>query len=144
MTSRKSYLKNYAEDGTSKLSICQKYRIIWAKRFGLGGLTDADMKLIAQTLNRNVIRTRYTFQDRYISTGPTDILVEYTLTNNTKQYVPILLNIPRATTWTLATGSFTVPQGVKSMNVYHLIYTSTDVGKRALHPTITMQVVITL
>lgn len=62
----------------------------------------------------------YTFSDFYQSNIPSQVTIEYTRTNGVLRYVD--LGFPAASaTWQPFQKTFTVPLGVKSLTIYHLI-----------------------
>lgn len=62
----------------------------------------------------------YTFSDYYQSTVASKVEIEYLMTNGTYSYVD-LAAAPISAAWKQYQTSFTVPAGVKSMTVMHLI-----------------------
>ncbi len=65
----------------------------------------------------------YTFSDYYQSTVATELDAAYTLTNGTVQYV-YFGTVGAAPAWTQYSKTFTVPAGVKSVIVYHILYSN--------------------
>jgi len=62
----------------------------------------------------------YTFSDKYQSTVPTFVTVEYKMSNGSFQYQDIV-NPAAAANWTQAQATVTIPAGATSLTVYHLI-----------------------
>ncbi|EKE28394.1 MAG: fibronectin type III protein, partial [uncultured bacterium (gcode 4)] len=60
----------------------------------------------------------YNFTDQYISTVPTIITIEYTFNDNTKQMID-LGTVKASPTWAIASFTFTPPENVKSITIYH-------------------------
>ncbi len=72
--------------------------------------------------------TVYRYSDYYRSTVPTELFIEYANTNNVLSYVS-LGTLPLATDWSLASKTFTVPAGMRSATVYHVI---SSIGRLAI------------
>ncbi len=65
--------------------------------------------------------TMYRFQDQYLSTALTQVVLEYTSTSGANSYI-LLGSLPSsANTWTSFSRSFTTPSDVASVRVFHLI-----------------------
>ena len=62
----------------------------------------------------------YQFSDFYTSDVVTEIIVEYMTTSNTLSYLS-LGDVPVAANWTEVSKSFSIPAGVKSATLYHVI-----------------------
>ncbi len=65
--------------------------------------------------------TAYTYSDWYKSTASSRIVIEYTLTNGTKQYVDLTAALPAAATWTQASGTLTPPANTASVTFMHIL-----------------------
>lgn len=64
--------------------------------------------------------TEYVFSNHYMSSVDTILTVRYTKSDGTVSY-PTLSTLPSATDFTKATVRFTVPQGVVSLTVFHVL-----------------------
>ncbi|HUC20720.1 MAG TPA: hypothetical protein VMR98_04465, partial [Candidatus Polarisedimenticolaceae bacterium] len=62
----------------------------------------------------------YIFSNYYSATVPTDTIVQYTKTDGTFQYVTLGTN-PVAAAWALSQYTFTVPAGITSATIFHVI-----------------------
>lgn len=70
---------------------------------------------IATTTARTLI-----FRDYYKATAQTHVTVDYLLNNGSHRYVDIAI-LPPAPDWTQAQISFTPPEGIQSLTIYHLL-----------------------
>lgn len=62
----------------------------------------------------------YSFSDYYQSNTTTEVIVQYTKTDGTFQYVS-LGTVPASADWTQANFSFMVPTGVQKLSVFHVL-----------------------
>lgn len=62
----------------------------------------------------------YQFSDYYQADAITELVIEYKNTSNVRSYVS-LGELPVAVGWTAVSKSFTVPVGMQSVTVYHII-----------------------
>ena len=64
----------------------------------------------------------YLFTDQYMATAPSELVVRYTLTNGSFQYVDVSGgNLPATSTWKATSARVTIPTNVKSITIFHLI-----------------------
>lgn len=64
--------------------------------------------------------TAYQFSDYYQSDATTELVIEYKSTSNVLSYVS-LGTLPMSAAWTSVTKTFTVPAGMQSATVFHLV-----------------------
>jgi len=91
-----------------------------AARVGITTYTSGDAKWYFNDVTVTPGRT-YTFSESYKSTALTDVLVRYTRTDNTQFYATLTAAVPAAAAWTARTNTITIPTGVKSLTIFHLI-----------------------
>lgn len=90
-----------------------------AARVTLSSHTSGDAKWYADPVAVTAGDT-YTFSDRYQANAPTHVTAEYRLASGGVQYRG-LIALPAAGTWTEARASFTVPDNVNAIAIYHLL-----------------------
>jgi peptidoglycan/xylan/chitin deacetylase (PgdA/CDA1 family) len=90
-----------------------------AAKIQITNYTNGDAKWYFDPVNVTAGDT-LTYTDRYMSDVPTVITVEYHLSNGTLQYVD-LASPAASATWAQAQATFTVPTGVTSLTIFHLI-----------------------
>ncbi len=64
--------------------------------------------------------TSYTFSDYYKSDITSDLVIQYTTSSGVSSYQD-LGNVNSAVNWTLKSSSFTVPAGISTLTVFHMI-----------------------
>ncbi len=85
----------------------------------LASITDGDVKWYANPVAVTP-GASYTYQDYYMSGVATPVMVVMTDASGIDTYVS-LGAAPVATAWTAYSASFTVPTGIKSATIYHLL-----------------------
>lgn len=63
----------------------------------------------------------YTFSDYYMADIASQVTIEYTRTGGALRYVDLGMPVASPTTWQPFQKTFTIPTGVKSLTIYHLI-----------------------
>lgn len=88
-------------------------------RTRITGYTSGDAKWHYQPQSA-VPGKQYTFTDHYKSDTQSRVVVEFTSKNNTKTYYE-LKTAPASADWAIYSDSFTAPNDVKTMTVFHLL-----------------------
>ena len=63
----------------------------------------------------------YTFSNAYQSTATTSLVIRYTSTSNVASYVVLAATVAPSTPWKQMNYNFTVPPGVRSVSVWHVL-----------------------
>lgn len=91
-----------------------------AVEISMSGRTDGDAKWYFDSV-AVVPGQIYTYSDRYKSTAPTAITVQFTNSSGAVSFLDLSLNVPASEDWSTVAHAFTVPAGVTKLTVYHVI-----------------------
>ncbi len=92
-----------------------------AGKVEITGYTDGDAKWAFDHVTVTP-GTTYTFSDHYQSNVPTTVIAEFKTASNVYSYQPIGGTVPAsAAAWNTFTGNVTVPAGIQSMTIFHLL-----------------------
>ncbi len=72
--------------------------------------------------------TLYTYAERYQANTISDVIGRYTMDDGSQHYFGLTKELPPTTGWTFNTGSFCPPIGTKSITLFHLLSTITNLS----------------
>jgi glucose/arabinose dehydrogenase len=72
--------------------------------------------------------TLYTYSERYQANTISDVIGQYTMNDNSQHYFGLTKELPPTTGWTSNSGSFCPPTGTKSITLFHLLSTITNLS----------------
>lgn len=91
-----------------------------AVQITMNGRTDGDAKWYFDSVAVTPGQV-YTYSDRYKSTVPTAVTVQFTNASGAVSFLDLSLNVPASADWSTVAHAFAVPAGASRLTVYHVI-----------------------